>query len=205
MSEENFESQQSMAIVADETSAVGGADAKKNARKHKANVTRPVSARMKLLPVYKVTKGKKWNNKVIFRRRHKFAIGRASVGTCVKRPRIARGMQQIRNDNLEALAPLLRLGNETKFTFARGAIDETVRAADLFLHERHRDMKKLVTNKYGDVRRVSEYDARQAWDIATGGRHLADIAFTAKEGEKPVHKKTEKKRGKKRAAADASE
>jgi hypothetical protein len=217
--EEVYESQQSMAIPAggEETSAnpasevqEGGHEEKKHGGggKHKYS-KRVVSARMTLLKPYKFNNtyetGKKAGQKFRLSRQtrqkrlHKYGIGRAAVGTCVVRTRVMRGLKEIRDANLKEVAFLLKKGADTRVVFQGGAIDEAVRAGDLFLHERFSDAKQAALNKFGEVHTISEYDVRRAWNIAAQGRHLADMPYIAADGANPTHKKRP------RVAKDAEE
>jgi hypothetical protein len=209
----NFKTQQSLAIpaaesvaAADETSAhpgdSGTGGSKKRTYQHKKYLTRNASRRMLLLdstrfPKFasKYSTGEKagqrikWFHVTRVKRLRKYGIGRGSVGTIVVRTRVMKGLKSIRDTNMPVLAPFFK--PDARVTFQAGAIDAALRASDLFLHERAADARQVATNKFGETRRVTEYDARRAWAIASGdgGRHLADIPFTAREGEHPVHVK----------------
>lgn len=211
----NFESQQSMAIPpaseVEETSAhpEDGSGKKKDKRGHRKYLVKNVSRRMTLLSTGNFPKlaskyasgdraGQKikWHRATRVKHLHKYGVGRGAVGTVIPRPRIKRGLKDIRDANMPILASFVKAGK--RLTFQAGAIDTAVRAADVFFHNRTADAKQIATSKYGDTRTVTEYDARRAWAIASGdgGRHLADIPFTAKDGAQPAHKKSTRGGGK---------
>lgn len=212
----NFESQQSMAIpppAVDETSAIQEKNNKKREHKSHKYLSRNASKRLSLLdpatfPKFaskyasgeKVGEKRYWKRQTRVKRLHKYAIGRGSVGTVIVRTRIKKGLKEIRDRNLPILAHFFRQSVDkktghpvTRVMFQAGAIDAALRSGDVFLHDRTADTKQVATDKYGKTHLVTEYDARRAWAIASGdgGRHLANIPFKAREGDRPVHVKRE--------------
>lgn len=210
--EEKFETQKSQAIsAADETSAAavtsGEASEKTKNKSHKY-VTRNSSRRLELVDMSKYVKPAatyktgakagtkiKWERSNRIKRLARFGVGRGSVGTVVVRCRVVKNLKEIRDSSLADLSFLFRRDKKnpeqpSRMTFQAGAVDACVRSGDIFIHDRMLDAKVAATDKYGKTHTITEYDARRAWAIASGdgGRHAADIPYTAKGGPNPVHR-----------------
>lgn len=197
-----FESQHSMAIGApsEESTVHPDGTRKKAGKRNKKYVSEKTTQRTVLIPKYtlrsKYAEGSKkagqpikWSRATRLNRLRRYGVGRASVGTVIMRSRVVQALKDIRDENQEELSPFLTPGAKRGvMMFGSGAIDTVTKSLDLALHDLYAKIREVVTDKYGQVHRVSEYDVRRAWKVISGnGRHLDDIPFMASEGAQPVH------------------